>query len=243
MYYKAKLNSEIVDALDHLQCVRYYADIDRILRMSDTETEKPQGIISSDGQYIWQASVDGSGDQWDTFPEDAKGKYSGTVVLYEIDAEEYKTIRDLLDEGSTPTDPEPEPDPEPSTDEETLEWAKKTKIAISKAQLAEYLEQHPITSSAHSGVPGVYSVTEEKQQLMALNYSTYQIKKAAGLNPVLTWNETGKECEEWTETEFVQLIIEIEAYVKPLISAQQSYEQQLQDATTLKEVDEVEIIY
>lgn len=244
MYYKAKLNSEIVDALDHLRCVRYYPNVDRILALSEKDQNiLPQGIISSSGQYIWQASVEGAEDQWEAFPDVAEGMYAGTVVLTEIGFDEYTSIRSLLDEGNTPIDPEPEPDPEPDTDEETLAWAKKKKIELSKTQLAEYLEQHPITSTAHGGIPGVYSVTEEKQQLMALNYTTYQIKKAAGLEATLTWNETGKECEVWEESEFVQLILEIEAYVKPRISAQQAYEQQISAATTLKEVDEVEIIY
>lgn len=78
---------------------------------------------------------------------------------------------------------------------------------------------------------------------MALNYNTYQIKKAAGVEAVLTWNETGEECEAWTEAEFVQLVIEIEAYVKPLVSLQQAYEKAIQTAGTLKEVERVEIAY
>lgn len=242
MYYKAKLNSEIVDALEDLQCVRYYPDIKMILRMDKSDQARPQGIISSNGNYVWQASIDGNA-VFEEFPEEATGMYAGTVILYEIDEEEYNNILSLLNDGKVPVDPEPEPDPEPTTDEETLAWAKRQKIDLSKTMLAEYLENHPITSSAHGGVPGVYSVTEEKQQLMALNYSTYQIKKAAGIDAVLTWNETGKECEVWTEVEFVQLIIEIEAYVKPLISKQQSYEEQIQSAETLKGVVDIEIVY
>ena len=129
MYYKAKLNREIVDALDYLRCVRYYPNVDRILALSEKDKNiLPQGIISSSGQYIWQASVEGAEDQWEAFPDAAEGMYAGTVVLTEIGFDEYSAIRSLLDEGNTPIDPEPEPDPEPDTDEETLAWAKKKKI-------------------------------------------------------------------------------------------------------------------
>lgn len=240
-YYKAKLNDDIVDALENLQCVRYYPNVKKILRHTDKKT-LPQGIVSSDGQYIWQAFVEGEEDKWEEFPDGISG-VSGNVMLVEIEQEEYDTIKALLDAGKQPVDPEPEPEPEPETDAETLAWAKKKKIELSKTKLADYLEQHPIISTAHGGVEGTYAVTEEKQQLMALNYNTYQIKKAAGLEAVLTWNETGEECEVWTEAEFVQLVIEIEAYVKPLVSKQQAFEKAIQTAETLKEVDEVEVVY
>lgn len=235
MYYKALIGNEIVDALDNIQCVFYSTESKDILFCRNQS--EACGIISWNGQCIWH--VDG----WTHFPENVAGRISGTVTLEEIEQEEYRYLRNLLDEGQTPVEPDPEPDPEPETDEETLAWSKKKKIELSKSKFAEYLENHPIVSAAHRGIEGTYSVTEEKQQLMALNYTTYQIKKASGIDAVLTWNETGKECEIWAESEYVQLIIEIEAYVKPLVSAQQSYEKQIQDAKTLKEVDEIEIIY
>lgn len=135
------------------------------------------------------------------------------------------------------------PGEKPLTEEEALALAKQEKIARSKVLLAEHLERNPITSTAHGGEAGVYSVTEEKQQLMALNYNTYQIKKASGLDATLTWNETGKGCEVWTEPEYVQLILEIEMYVKPLVSMQQSYENLIANASTLEEVEAIEIVY
>lgn len=237
MYYKIKNGSEIVDVLGDFQYV-FYSEKSKGILFCKKE-EEAYGFISGNGQGIWH--VEG----WPEFPDSEKDRILGTVVIDPdpIDEEEYKTLRELLDAGQTTTDPEPEPEPEPETDEETLAWAKKKKIELSKTMLAEFLQQHPIVSTAHGGEEGTYSVTEDKQQLMALNYNTYQIKKAAGLEAELTWNETGEECEVWTEAEYVQLIIEIEAYVKPLVSAQQAYEKQIQSATTLKEVDAVEIIY
>ena len=246
MYYKAFLDGQIVDALveETLQCVYYLPAIKRML--SHTKKDRnilPQGIVSTDGQHIWQASVEGKEEKWNVFPEEAMDWVDGVVILVEIEEEEYRMLRDLLDAGQQPVEPEEEPEPVPETDAETLEWAKKKKIAVSKTALAAFLEANPIVSKAHKGEAGTYSVTEEKQQLMALNYNTYQIKKGAGLEPQLTWNETGKECETWTEAEYVQLIIEIEAYVKPLVSKQQSIEKMIQEAVSLQEVDAIEISY
>lgn len=232
MFYKVKQNDAIVDALDNLQCVRLFGGMNIILRCK--ETEDPQGIISTDGQHIWQ--VDG----WTLFP-DMDG-VDGVVRLSEIDEETYRLIRAALDEGSEiPEEPEQEDDPEPET-EETLEFIKKQRIAYSKKLLAKFLEEHPFASTAH-GVVGIYAVTEEKQQLMALNYTTYQIQKAAGIDAVLTWNETGKACEEWTEEQFVQLILEVQQYVKPLVTRQQHIEMEIQAAQTTQEVMDIEISF
>ena len=100
----------------------------------------------------------------------------------------------------------------------TLDEYKDIKINESKELLALYLEEHPITSTAHNGVPGLYAITEEKQNLMTSNYLTYQIESQLIPNAVLTWNETGKSCEEWKPEEFLQLILEIKNFVKPRIA-------------------------
>ena len=78
---------------------------------------------------------------------------------------------------------------------------------------------------------------------MTSHYATYTIEKNLGLNPILKWNSTGAECEEWTEEEFIQLILEVKAYVEPLVSLQQSYEVAIRNCTTQEELDAIEIIY
>lgn len=134
---------------------------------------------------------------------------------------------------------------EPTEEEKAaeLEQRKKARIAESKLLLAEYLEDHPITSTAHGGREGVYSVTSEKQQLMMSQYMTYQIEKAVDPAAQLTWNETGKSCEKWTEDEFLKLILEIKAYVYPLVSHQQMIEEAVAACTTQEELDAVVIDY
>ena len=113
----------------------------------------------------------------------------------------------------------------------------------SKRLLEQYLASHPLISTCHSDTEAQYNVTTEKQNLMTSHYATYTIEKNLGLNPVLKWNSTGEECEEWTEEEFIQLILEIKAYVEPLVSLQQSYEVQIRSCTTQEELDAINIVY
>lgn len=120
---------------------------------------------------------------------------------------------------------------------------KVNKIALSKTLLAEYLENNPLHSTAHGGVEGIYSVTGEKQNLMMTNYATYQIEKTVDPNTKLKWNETGKSCIEWTEQEFLQLVLEIKAYVSPLVSYQQQLEEQIMNCTNQEELDGIIINY
>lgn len=124
-----------------------------------------------------------------------------------------------------------------------LDNAKGDKIKLSKVLLSNYLSLHPITLSCHNNTEAQYSITYEKQNLMVSHYTTYMIEKSLGLNPVLKWNSTGAECEEWTENEFVQLILEVKSYVEPLVSLQQYYETQIKNCNTQEELDAILINY
>lgn len=134
-------------------------------------------------------------------------------------------------------------DPTPEELESMFYKNKVNKIALSKTLLAEYLENNPLHSTAHGGVEGIYSVTGEKQNLMMTNYATYQIEKTVDPNTKLKWNETGKSCIEWTEQEFLQLVLEIKAYVSPLVSYQQQLEEQIMNCTNQEELDGIVINY
>lgn len=124
-----------------------------------------------------------------------------------------------------------------------LDAIKAEKIRLSKVMLAEHLATHPLVSTAHNNTSGVYSVTEEKQSLLMGQYVSYQAERVANPNAVLTWNETGKSCEVWTEEEFLQLIVEIKQYVYPLVSKQQAIEEDIQNASTLEDVEAISISY
>ena len=121
---------------------------------------------------------------------------------------------------------------------------KANKIEDSKVLLADYLERHPLVSNCHGGVDATYTVTTDKQTLMASNYLTYTIAKQSGVeNPVLTWNAAGCECEVWTEQEYITLVLQIAEYVKPLVALQQSYEVQINACETQEELDSINIVY
>lgn len=134
-------------------------------------------------------------------------------------------------------------EPTPEELEAMFQKNKINKIALSKKQLAEYLENNPLHSSAHGGVDGTYSVTSEKQSLMMSQYMSYQIEKSVNPDAILKWNETGKSCVEWMEEEFLQLILEIKNYVCPLVSYQQHIEENICMCTTQEELDKIIIDY
>ena len=182
----------------------------------------------------------GHEDDWD---------YSQFTTIYRI----IEGGAQFSNNGSVYVEPEQTPElpdisfepyePTPEELEILFRQNKLYKIALSKTMLADYLEKNPLHSSVHNGIDGIYSVTSEKQSLMMSQYMTYQIAKTVDPDVQLTWNETGKSCEEWTEEEFLQLILEIKAYVYPLVSYQQHIEEKIYECSTQEELDEIVIDY
>lgn len=194
------------------------------------------------------------------FPVKTKGfaLYRDAVADDPWDYEDYKTVYRTIEGGAqfsndgsvyvAPVQPEEPEEPEPyvPTEEELaaiFAQNKRDKVYLSKSMLESFLAGHPLTSTAHKGTEGIYSVTGEKQTLMMSQYMTYQIEKAVNPNAKLTWNETGRSCEEWTEEEFMQLILEIKAYVYPLVSYQQALEEEINACLTQQELDTIVIDY
>lgn len=152
------------------------------------------------------------------------------------DYSQYKTVyRELNDAVQFSNDGTIYPD------DTSLVEMKKKKIQESKQKLEKYLEENPLKSTAKGGVMGVYAVTEEKQNLMMGQYITYQLEKSMVPEAKLKWNETGKECTDWTEAEFAQLILEVKDYVYPLVSFQQKLEVEINQATTREELEKIHI--
>ena len=129
------------------------------------------------------------------------------------------------------------------SEEELLAYSKRNKINYSKNKLKSFLENNPLKSTCHNDTMGTYSVTEEKQTLMMSQYMSYQIEKMTNPEAKLTWNETGKSCEEWTEEEFITLILQIKNYVYPLVSYQQSIEEQINDCESMEALGNIIIDY
>ncbi len=178
-----------------------------------------------------------------------QGEYYTYTTVYRT-YEDNPMLIELSNDGNIYVPPvivEPEePKPYVPTLEELeamFQSDKQNKIYLSKIMLAEYLESNPLHSSAHGGIDGVYSVTSEKQSLMMSQYMTFQIAKSIDPDTKLTWNETGKSCTEWTEEEFLQLILEVKTYVYPLVSYQQTLEENINKCTKQEELDTIVIDY
>ena len=123
-------------------------------------------------------------------------------------------------------------------DELGLEDLKEYRVAKSKLNLAAYLEATKITSTAHQGVAAEYSITQEKQsQLMA-------VIMMCTLNPSYqpSWNAAGAVCTyDWTIDELQLLAADIEAFVRPLVSIQQTMEVEIMSAATIEDVKAISI--
>lgn len=139
------------------------------------------------------------------------------------------TIADGVITAVTPTAP-PAPDLDP---------LKAAKIAETKNALEAYLAEHPLLWTDGK----YYSVTAEKQTLLANTLEVYQIAVSAGQQPELTWNATGEECVVWAYADLCVLALGIAAFVKPLVAHQQALEVAIRAAATADELDAVVIDY
>lgn len=114
-------------------------------------------------------------------------------------------------------------------------------IQQSKLNLANYLENNPLSSTAKHPEGRLYNVTMEKQNLLLANVSTYQMSVQAGIECPLTWNDTGEECEVWTIEELLQLSMEIKTYVSPLVSFQQHMESKIKACDSVVDILQINI--
>lgn len=119
------------------------------------------------------------------------------------------------------------------------EAEKAARIAQSKTDLATYLETHPLTWLDGN----TYSVTMERQQLLTMTLFTAKLASEDNQNYQLTWNTTGDVCKEWTYPTLKALGFAINAYVKPLVTYQQTMEVAMREAQTQEELDAIVVDY
>lgn len=126
---------------------------------------------------------------------------------------------------------------------EALDILKDTQIYKSKENLATYLVNNPLKSNCHNNTEAYYTVTQEKQSQFTSKFTAHQVKISAGLQSTMTWNAQGQECEIWTDAECLQFIVELDAYVTPLVKRQQLMEKRIRECTTKDEVMDVDITF
>ena len=111
---------------------------------------------------------------------------------------------------------------------------KEQKIQKSKTDLEAYLLSHPLQWTDGE----TYSITEDKQnQLMG----TLMAAQLDGKKP--EWNTSGGVCREWELTELTALAVAIKDRVKALVKYQQTQELAMREATSLAQLEEIEVDY
>lgn len=110
----------------------------------------------------------------------------------------------------------------------TLQEYKEVRIQESKNLLEKYLNDHPLISNCKDGIFAPYSATIDKQNLFTGQAVLYYFNTLNGIPDTLTWNEKGKPCVPWTMEEAIVFMNTMKAYTKPLVSAQQQYEVDIQ---------------
>lgn len=156
----------------------------------------------------------------------AMGKYSKPEDFTEVDDATY-----------IPPIEEPSKTPDP------LATLKKNQILLSKKNLAKYLEEHPLLSTCKYEEGRYYNVTAEKQQQLTSKVLMATMYAQIGMPYNLTWNDTGDICESWELSQLQQLSMEIDAYVTPLVSLQQTMEVKINECSTQEEVLNVNVEY
>lgn len=156
----------------------------------------------------------------------AMGKYSKPEDFTEVDDATY-----------VPPVEEPSETPDP------LVTLKKNQIALSKKNLANYLAENPLLSKCKYEEGRYYNVTAEKQQQLTSKVLMATMYAQIGMPYNLTWNDTGDVCESWELSQLQQLSMEIDAYVTPLVSLQQTMEVTINECVTQEEVLNVNVEY
>ena len=143
---------------------------------------------------------------------------SGVVIGWEPDQESYNAAMEA-------TNP--------------LSGAIESRIAQSKADLATYLETHPITWTDGEQ----YSITAEKQAQLTSKIMAATMAQTLSQPYTLTWNSTGQVCREWTLQDLSALAFAIDSRVTALVSYQQTQEVAMRSAATREELDAIVVNY
>lgn len=115
-------------------------------------------------------------------------------------------------------------------------------INNSKNELANYLLQHPLQSNVHKGEMKSYAITENKQILLLLELTCAQQAQESEIPYQPSWNASGEACTyDWTIDELKTLAFQINQVVKPLISYQQTVEEEIINKNSIDEIKALNI--
>ncbi len=122
----------------------------------------------------------------------------------------------------------------------TLEKVQSMKQEENKKAFAAYLVSHPMT-----WIDGKqYGITQEDQNEISLNLAQYQIATQAGVEtPTLEWHARNEECVPWTIEQLTALSLAISKEVYPYYHKMQEYKTRIFNATSIEEVEAIELIF
>lgn len=122
----------------------------------------------------------------------------------------------------------------------TLEEYKNVRQEENKAALATFLKENPILWQ--DGM--YYGVTQDDQDEMNLDLSTYQFKQSIGQTDwKLEWHSAKSACRVFTVEEFTGLLNAIVNFVYPYRQLEMQYKEAIYRATTKEEITAIELIY
>jgi hypothetical protein len=124
-----------------------------------------------------------------------------------------------------------------------IDALKQEKILESKSVLATWLSSNPLESNCHNETQAYYSVTFEKQSQLTQLIMLMDKAKELGITFTPAWNAAGQDCEVWTYQEIYTLTFEISAYVLPRVSKQRKYETEINNMSTVEEIESMMFDY
>ena len=125
----------------------------------------------------------------------------------------------------------------------TLEEYKVAKIEQSKELLEKFLYYNPLITSAKNDIFAEYTATTDKQNQFVGQFVSYYFNTQMGIEVNIYWNERGKPCSVWTVEQGLAFMNAMKAYTKPLVTAQQQFEVNINACTTKAEVEATNINY
>ena len=122
----------------------------------------------------------------------------------------------------------------------TLEDYQNLRQTENKKRLEEFLKNNPICWT--DGL--YYGVTQEDQNEMNLDLSTYQLKQTIGDTAwKLQWHSIKSDCRNFSEEEFVGLLNSIIEFVYPYRQLEMKYKEAIFTAKSKEEVREIDLTY
>lgn len=126
--------------------------------------------------------------------------------------------------------------------EKVLASYKEAKVYELKNNLKFFLEVASIGSDCHGGVKE-YSVSSEKQQLLAALIQKKQYADENGITFEAYWNARGDLSEPYTLEELQQLSMEIYSFVQKYIIKEQQREREINACCSQEDVDKIVITF